>query len=71
MVMNGATPADAAARAIVAALGRKARVVPGGRGKFLTYSLLTLPRFLRVRIMAQIMRGMTKHHGPAARNQPA
>jgi hypothetical protein len=38
-------------------------VVPGRVGKLLTYSLMTAPRALRVRIMAKIMGGMTAHLG--------
>lgn len=41
------------------ALGRTATVRPGGRSKVLGYSLSTLPRWLRVRVLARIMAGMT------------
>lgn len=54
------TPADVAS-ATVDALGRRMTVVPGALSKLLTYSLVPLPRPLRVRMMGRIMRGMTKH----------
>ena len=41
------------------ALGRSRHVTPGLLSKFLTASLSTAPRFLRVQIMKGIMRGMT------------
>lgn len=69
MIMSAATPAAVAARGIVRALGRKGTVVPGALGKLLTYSLIPLPRSLRVRIMTQVMRGMTKHDGRAGQDQ--
>lgn len=59
MRMGAATPAGVAAAAIFRALGRGGTVVPGRLGKLLTYSLAPLPRSLRIRIMARIMRGMT------------
>ncbi|MDZ8054657.1 MAG: SDR family NAD(P)-dependent oxidoreductase [Aulosira sp. ZfuVER01] len=43
------------------ALGRKSVVLPGLLSKLLTYSLMPLPRWMRVQIMGQVMRGMTKH----------
>jgi short-subunit dehydrogenase len=69
MVMSAATPAAVAAKGIVRALGRKGTVVPGALGKLLTYSLIPLPRSLRVRIMTQVMRGMTKQDGRATQDQ--
>jgi hypothetical protein len=36
-------------------------VTPGALSKFLTWSLMTAPRGLRVRIMGKIMGGMTQH----------
>jgi uncharacterized protein len=53
-------PDDVAAVAL-AALGRRTTVLPGLLTKVLTYSLVPLPRWARVRIMGQVMRGMTKH----------
>jgi short-subunit dehydrogenase len=64
MLMSKAMPADAVAKPTLAALGRRTTAYPGVLTKFLTFSLATAPRFLRVRIMSVIMRGMTKHRGP-------
>ncbi|KGF73491.1 short-chain dehydrogenase [Neosynechococcus sphagnicola sy1] len=46
---------------ILNALGRRATALPGFLSKLLTYSLVLLPRWLRVRIMGEVMKGMTKH----------
>lgn len=70
MRMSGALPAAAAAAEIVGALGRVGTVVPGFRGKFLTWSLKPLPRRLRVRILGGVMKGMTKHHGNGQAERP-
>jgi len=65
-----AQPADVA-QATLNALGRKMTVVPGLLSKALTYSLLPLPRWGRVRIMRRVMAGMTKHpHGQADHQKP-
>ena len=61
MRMNAAVLPRAVAKASLEALGRKGTVIPGGLSKLLTYSLLSLPRPLRTRILAQVMGGMTKH----------
>ncbi len=50
---------DVVARAIVAKLGRNCTVRPGPLAKLLGYSMSTLPRAIRVRLMKQIMSGMT------------
>jgi len=57
---NADTPATVA-KASLQALGRKTTVIPGALGKFLSYSLLALPRFLRVRILTAVMGSMTRH----------
>ena len=54
------TPAEVA-RGSIRALGRRATVIPGTLAKALTYSLLVLPRSLRVRILAGVMGSMTRH----------
>lgn len=54
------SPADIA-QPTLDALGRKSTVLPGFLSKLLTYSLVALPRWARVRIMGQVMGGMTKH----------
>lgn len=46
---------------ILEALGRRKTVLPGRLTKFLVYSLRALPRWGKVRIMQQVMGGMTKH----------
>ncbi len=51
---------------ILAALGKQTNVVPGLLSKILVYSLRTVPRFLKVRIMAKVMSGFTSHQ----RNNP-
>jgi hypothetical protein len=56
LTMNSAATPDVVARAALAALGRRTTVVPGVRGKFLTTALAMLPRALRIRIMAAIIR---------------
>jgi len=61
MRMGFADTPRAVAKASLQALGRKATVIPGALGKFLSYSLLSLPRFLRVRILTSVMGSMTRH----------
>lgn len=51
-------PADLA-QPILNALGRRTTVLPGFLSKLLTYSLATLPRWARVRVMGMVMKGMT------------
>jgi uncharacterized protein len=46
---------------ILTALGRQSTVLPGFLTKFLTYSLRTVPRWGKVRIMKLVMGGMTRH----------
>jgi short-subunit dehydrogenase len=46
---------------ILKALGRKKSVLPGFLSKFLANSIRTVPRWGKVRIMAAIMGGFTKH----------
>lgn len=59
--MSAAANTADVARASFAALGRQTTVVPGLLSKLLTYSLATLPRSGRTRIMGRVMKGMTKH----------
>lgn len=61
MKMGAALKAEDVAGPILAALGRKPTVLPGFLSKLLTYSLVPLPRWARVRIMGKVMRGMTEH----------
>jgi uncharacterized protein len=46
---------------ILKALGRKTTVLPGLLTKFLVYALRTVPRWGKVKIIAKVMGGMTKH----------
>jgi hypothetical protein len=48
------------------ALGRRGTVRPGWLSKLLGWSLAATPRPLRVRIMKQVMGGMTAHQGTRA-----
>lgn len=61
MKMGLAVLPAAVAQQSLAALGRRTTTVPGLLSKLLTYSLDLLPRPFRVRIMEQVMRGMTQH----------
>jgi short-subunit dehydrogenase len=61
MKMGAAEKPETVARATLNALGKRMTVTPGALSKFLTWSLMTAPRGLRVRIMGRIMGGMTKH----------
>jgi len=61
MRMGAAEKPETVARATLNALGKKMTVTPGALSKLLTWSLMTAPRGLRVRIMGNIMGGMTKH----------
>lgn len=49
------------ARATLRALGRRSVVRPGWLSKLLEASLMFLPRWGRVRVMALVIRGMTRH----------
>ncbi len=60
MTMGAALTSAEVARGTLRALGRRTVVLPGLLSKVLTWSLATAPRWLRVRIMAGIMKGMTK-----------
>lgn len=46
---------------ILEALGRNTTVLPGFLTKLLVYSLMMVPRWAKVRIMAKVMGGMTAH----------
>jgi len=61
MRMGKADTPSTVAKASLQALGRKATVIPGALGKLLSYSLLPLPRLLRVRILTGVMGSMTQH----------
>jgi short-subunit dehydrogenase len=61
MQMGAALDPATGAQGTLRALGRTSTALPGFLSKLLVYSLATLPRMVRVRIMGQVMRGMTKH----------
>lgn len=61
MQMSMALQPDVVARDTLRALGRRSTVRPGLLSKLLIGSLSFLPRPLRVRVMGQIMGGMTAH----------
>jgi len=46
---------------ILNALGRKTTVLPGALTKLLVYSLRTVPRWGKIKIMEKVMGGMTAH----------
>jgi short-subunit dehydrogenase len=58
---------DTVALAMLASLGRRRTVVPGGLAKLLTYSLAMLPRRARIGVLGSVMGGMTKHQHDQAR----
>lgn len=61
--MDRTESADEVARQTLAALGRQTTVRPGGLSRTLGWSLAMLPRALRVRVIAQVMKGMTNPDG--------
>ena len=61
MTMSLAGTPESVAASTLRALGRAQTVRPGFLSKFLELSLSFLPRWGRVRIMALVMAGMTKH----------
>lgn len=64
------TPA-VVARVSLAALGKQRTVRPGWLSKVLGWGLSTAPRFLRVRIIGSIMKGMTSQQPPDPLRTPA
>ena len=59
-ITNGVSHAIVA-RETLEALGRTGTLRPGLLSKLLEGSLAPLPRRLRVRVLEQVMRGMTSH----------
>lgn len=66
MRMSLSMKPEVVARVSLDALGRRTTVRPGGLSKLLGWSLAMLPRWAMVRVIAQVMKGMTAHH-PAQR----
>lgn len=61
MKMNIAlTPKDVGIP-IISAIGKKTILLPGFLTKFLVYNLRLVPRWVKVRIMENVMAGFTKH----------
>lgn len=60
MNMGQAQSPEGIAKVSMSALGNQTTVRPGFLSKFLGYSLITLPRGIRVVLMKQIMSGMVK-----------
>jgi uncharacterized protein len=69
--MPQALPAEVVARVTMRALGRSTTVRPGWLSKLLGWSLAALPRWGQVRVITQVMKGMTAHQAPAADHPPA
>lgn len=61
MKMNGTLKPSQLGAPILSALGKQRNVIPGLLSKVLIYSLRTVPRFVKIRIMEIVMRGFTKH----------
>lgn len=57
---------DLVARITLNALGHKTTVRPGWLSKLLGWSLATLPRWIQVMVISQVMKGMTAHQTPAS-----
>ena len=66
MRMGAAALPASVAKASILALGHKGTVLPGVLTKFLTYSLLPLPRSVRTILLAKVMGSMTKHQTAGA-----
>lgn len=64
MQMAQALPAEVVARVTMQALGRRSTVRPGWLSKLLGWSLALLPRWAQVRVISQVMKGMTAHQRP-------
>ncbi len=61
MQMGAALQPEEIAQPILAALGQHSTVLPGLLSKLLVYSLIPLPRWVRIRIMGTVMASMTRH----------
>ena len=61
MQMAQALPAEVVARVTMQALGGQTTVRPGWLSKVLGWSLAMLPRWGQVRVIGQVMKGMTAH----------
>lgn len=68
--MATALQAEVVARVTLAALGKQTTVRPGWLSKLLGWSLALLPRWAQVRVIAQVMKGMTAHQASDNGAQP-
>lgn len=69
--MPQALPAEVVARVTMQALGRRTTVRPGWLSKLLGWSLALLPRWGQVRVITQVMKGMTAHQARPERRMEA
>ncbi len=61
MNMNNAISPGKLGIPILRALGKQTNVIPGLLSKVLVYSLRTVPRFVKIKIMQKVMGGFTRH----------
>ena len=61
MKMENAIAPEQIGNPILAALGKQSNVVPGFLSKVLVYSLATLPRWAKVKVMKNIMQNMAQN----------
>ncbi|HMU48114.1 MAG TPA: SDR family NAD(P)-dependent oxidoreductase [Chitinophagaceae bacterium] len=61
MKMNNSISPDKIGVPVLSALGKQSNVIPGLLSKILVYSLRTVPRSMKIRIMKKVMGGFTKH----------
>ena len=61
MQMGKALTPEQVSVPILKALGRRTTVLPGFMTKFLVFSLRTLPRWGKIKVMSLVMGGFTKH----------
>jgi short-subunit dehydrogenase len=69
--MSQALQPEVVARVTMQALGHRTTVRPGWLSKLLGWSLATLPRAGRVKVLTQVMKGMTAHQGSEAASSRA
>ncbi len=61
MVMNMSLKPEDVGVPIIEAIGRKSNILPGFLTKLLVYNLRMTPRWGKIRIMAKVMQGFTRH----------
>ncbi len=61
MQMGASLSPEVVAQSTLAALGKRTTVRPGWLSRLLAWSLQTVPRWGRIRIMGAVMGGMTRH----------